>query len=119
MSNFYSAYLEAMEWTECHPDNPELHEASGWSNELLNSSKADCAAFERDNATLLSDAYAYYDYIAEQAGHDFWLTRNGHGAGFWDRGLGNIGDKLTDSAHQFGPAVLYTGDDRLIYIYGG
>lgn len=20
----------------------------------------------------------------ERAGHDFWLTRNGHGAGFWD-----------------------------------
>lgn len=21
----------------------------------------------------------------ERAGHDFWLTRAGHGAGFWDR----------------------------------
>lgn len=21
----------------------------------------------------------------EQVGHDFWLTRQGHGAGFWDR----------------------------------
>jgi hypothetical protein len=21
----------------------------------------------------------------EQIGHDLWLTRNGHGAGFWDR----------------------------------
>lgn len=34
-----------------------------------------------------------------QAGHDFWLTRAGHGAGFWDRddvyGEGN-GDKLTE-----------------------
>ena len=31
----------------------------------------------------------------EQIGHDFWLTRNGHGAGFWDRGLGETGKKLT------------------------
>ena len=30
-----------------------------------------------------------------QIGHDFWLTRNGHGAGFWDRGLGPVGDRLT------------------------
>ncbi len=22
--------------------------------------------------------------LAAHAGHDFWLTRNGHGAGFWD-----------------------------------
>jgi hypothetical protein len=30
----------------------------------------------------------------EQAGIDFWLTRNRHGAGYWDRGLGITGDKL-------------------------
>mgnify|MGYP000679953472 FL=1 len=23
--------------------------------------------------------------LEAQAGHDFWLTRNGHGTGFWDR----------------------------------
>ena len=31
-------------------------------------------------------------------GHDLWLTRNGHGAGFWDRKEleeGDLGDKLT------------------------
>jgi hypothetical protein len=26
-----------------------------------------------------------YDWDEEQIGHDLWLTRNGHGAGFWDR----------------------------------
>lgn len=39
----------------------------------------------------------------EQIGHDFILTRNGHGAGFWDRGLGEIGDRLTEWAKTFGP----------------
>lgn len=38
----------------------------------------------------------------EQIGHDFWLTRNHHGAGFWDRGLGLVGDTLTELAHSFG-----------------
>lgn len=38
----------------------------------------------------------------EQIGHDFILTRNGHGAGFWDRGLGEIGDRLTEWSKTFG-----------------
>jgi len=35
------------------------------------------------------------EWTDEQIGHDLWLTRGGHGAGFWDRGLPN-GDKLTE-----------------------
>jgi hypothetical protein len=52
----------------------------------------------------------------EQIGHDFWLTRNHHGAGFWDRGLGEAGDKLTTFAHTFGDCHLYVEDDGLLYI---
>lgn len=51
----------------------------------------------------------------EQIGHDFWLTRNGHGAGFWDRDLGDIGDKLTDACNAFGEVWLYVGDDAQIH----
>jgi hypothetical protein len=52
---------------------------------------------------------------AEQAGHDFWLTRCGHGAGFWDRGLGELGDRLTAMAQPYGEIYLYVGDDDLVY----
>lgn len=52
---------------------------------------------------------------AEQVGHDFWLTRNGHGAGFWDRGLGELGDKLSTLARSFGEVWLYIGDDQHIH----
>ena len=48
-----------------------------------------------------------------QIGHDFWLTREGHGAGFWDRGLGDIGRRLTDAARVYGSIDLqlyYTVD---------
>ncbi|WP_436357941.1 hypothetical protein [Brevundimonas sp. CEF1] len=45
---------------------------------------ADCEAFQRVNAAALAEAYAR-DYDAEQAGRDYWFTRNGHGVGFWDR----------------------------------
>lgn len=45
---------------------------------------ADCAEFQTVNAALLAQAYAR-DYSAARAGHDFWLTRNHRGAGYWDR----------------------------------
>ncbi len=51
----------------------------------------------------------------EQCGHDFFLTRNGHGVGFWDRGLGKLGDELTEWAHSYGSMDLYVGDDNKVY----
>lgn len=51
----------------------------------------------------------------DQIGHDYWLTRNRHGAGFWDRGLGDIGVRLTDLAHADGSVDLYVGDDGKVH----
>ena len=48
----------------------------------------------------------------EQFGMDFYLTREGHGAGFWDRGLGLLGDYLTTIAKYHGSADLLTDDGR-------
>lgn len=53
---------------------------------------------------------------AAQMAHDFWLTRNGHGAGFWDRGQGETGDRLTALCKPFGEQHPYVGDDGLIYV---
>lgn len=43
---------------------------------------ADCKKF-------LEQAKPYLDFededLMDHAGYDFWLTRNGHGVGFWDR----------------------------------
>lgn len=72
---------------------------------------ADCAAFLRDHYT--DEVAALWDI--GQFGHDFWLTRNHHGAGFWDRGHGDIGRKLTEAAHVYGEVSLYTGDDGKVH----
>lgn len=48
-------------------------------------------------------------------GHDFCLTRNHHGAGFWDRGLGERGDWLTKQSDPYGESDLYVGDDGNVY----
>ena len=71
--------------------------------------RADCEAFYESCADDLADM------AAEQAGHDFWLTRNGHGAGFWDRGLGDRGDRLSAMARPYGEVDLYVGDDGQVW----
>jgi hypothetical protein len=54
--------------------------------------------------------------------HDLWLTRNGHGAGFWDgdyrdRETGiDIGQKLTELAKTYSSVDVYVGDDGQIYL---
>jgi hypothetical protein len=54
---------------------------------------------------------------AEQCGHDFWLTRNGHGTGFWDRFPKTDAHKRLDvAAMAFGKADLYLGDDGKVYL---
>ena len=50
-----------------------------------------------------------------QTAHDFILTRNGHGAGFWDRGYGAPGDRLTAAAKAYGSLNAYVGDDEKVY----
>jgi hypothetical protein len=47
-------------------------------------------------------------------GHDYILTSGRHGAGFWDRGLGALGDVLTQAAQAtWREWNLYTGEERI------
>lgn len=48
--------------------------------------------------------------VSSYFGHDFYLTREGHGTGFWDRYLGDLGRYLTDIAKSYGEAS-YLYDD--------
>lgn len=68
---------------------------------------ADCARFQAEND--LSEG------TDKRAGHDFWLTRNGHGAGFWDGDWPETGDTLTEACKAYGEVYLYVGDDGRIY----
>ena len=77
----------------------------------LDAAAADCRKFQEQNAALLASAGD-----GSRNGGDFWLTRCGHGCGFWDRDYAeNIGKGLTDAAHAFGNVDLYTGDDGRLY----
>lgn len=97
--------------------------------EAMESMRADCRDFLESNATDLktyseemgpwhgTDSRGYCDDPAmARAGHDFWLTRNHHGAGFFDRGLGELGDRLTAVCKPYGETDLYVGDDGKLYV---
>lgn len=74
---FFRAYIEAVYFTKTgNADQPESN--ADLTHELLRQSAMDCNRFYNAYAELIGDNI-------EKAGHDFWLTRNGHGAGFWDR----------------------------------
>lgn len=55
-------------------------------------------------------------YDLTDVAHDWILTRNGHGVGFWDRGLGIAGELLTRGAHFDGEVDAYVGDDGLVHV---
>lgn len=55
----------------------------------------------------------------EHVGHDLWLTRNGHGAGFWDGDYPEpLATVLTDGAKGYGEAYPYPNDDGGVTIDG-
>ena len=56
----------------------------------------------------------YWDYAA----HDFILTRNGHGAGFWDGDWHEpMATKLTELCKKFGEINIYLSDENLLEVY--
>ena len=128
MDSFTRAYIECALWSsvDYETDEPldENHDIYDLAPETLNAMIADCADFQQAASALLdelTDPRTGENLTAiaadpdDQHGHDFWLTRNGHGAGFWDRGYGPTGDKLTDLAKAWGSVDLCIGDDGKIY----
>lgn len=125
LDDFTQGYIEAAFFTQSgEEDDGGTIGDKGFQDlapETLAAIVEDCRQFQERNAETLAAAYAQ-DYTEEQAGHDFWLTRNGHGAGFWDRGLGDIGERLTAACGwrtDFPEVNLYLGDDGKIYYYKG
>lgn len=65
--------------------------------ELVAEAIEDCKAFQEANAADLAGA------DLERSGHDFYLTRERHGAGYWDGDYhDDVGRRLTEAAHTYG-----------------
>ena len=116
---FTQGYIDAACWTS-DPDPPSgPYDATDQRSQLcpnvLNDMAASCADFQaHHNVDLTCDGAP----DLARAGHDFWLTRNGHGAGYWDGDWPEpAATRLTDAAQACGEVDLYTGDDGTIYQY--
>ena len=118
LDDFTRAYIEALYFTGAGPDSEELTTESDFAPKTLAKIVSDCARFQEladDKITGCERRYGAHT-VAEYAGFDFWLTRNGHGAGFWDGGWPEHGDALTAIAEQFGESCAYLGADGMIYV---
>lgn len=108
-------YIEAALWSSYDDNYDNLdsnYSTSDIDKKTLAAMKADVDKFLSDNA----DAIKKSGLSAEQLGHDFWLTRNHHGAGFFDRGLDDDVEKqLMDYSDKVKGIDLYVGDDGKIY----
>lgn len=128
---FFHAYIVCALWSS----NDESDESGGEpldknydrddiTPESIASMKEECRRFYDANASLIvEDNYIGHKEctVEEMAGHDFWLTRNGHGCGFWETydWASEAGTKLDESAKQFGECCLIVGDDKLLYFERG
>lgn len=121
MTDFEKGYIDAALWTGfADPqDDAALDEyftRDDIPHDVLLQVQEDCHEFCELAKDHLAQAYDFKNYSEEMAGHDFLLTRNRHGAGFWDRGLGDVGRKLTDIAHTFGETHWSLGNENTLIV---
>jgi hypothetical protein len=113
LDDFTQQYLETALWSSTDPDTEvSLDDDYGiedFTREFLVQAAKDCADFQRDNREL----WEVDGKSDSSAGHDFWLNRNGHGAGFWDGDYPTNGDKLSDAAKVYGGLFLMPGRGRV------
>lgn len=99
---FVKEYVVAMLWSETDAKGEPLekrHSLASCTNKTLEQIEVDCGNFISECAHLGIDLTPWR---SETIMHDFHLTRNHHGAGFWDGDYPKgVGERLTKIAHTF------------------
>jgi hypothetical protein len=126
---FIRAYIQTATWATNDESTPSGGEpldatytdgADDFADEAIVQIVQECLEFMEQNYDDLNcDGVQHgpdFDQD-ERAGHDFFLTRNNHGAGFWDGAWPEEeGERLSESARRFGTSEPYIGDDELLYV---
>lgn len=113
LDDFTRAYVEAILWAETDDEENQLqnnYEVADFEFQSMNDIIEECKQFQLNN----------WDHIQNNlsdAGHDFWMTRHGHGVGFWDGDWPDpAGDILTKACKEMGEAyVSEDGAGNLTY----
>ena len=123
MDSFVTQYAETALWSsidftedenDAADDRPldKNYDICDLHSDTIREMIEDCDNFREANKELLEKAEEL-GQDETQCAYDFWLTRNGHGAGFWDRGTGETGDKLTEACKAFGNVDLYSHEGEV------
>lgn len=110
------SYLETALWSS-HDNSDDSggdplddnYDSTDFSDEAFIESVSDCESFRDCQADLLGDVEP------STAGHNFWLSRNGHGAGFFDSGCEHA-DALQKATKPYGSVDIYVGDDGKLHV---
>lgn len=110
-----SNYQVCARWSSADSDGQPLDSGKyadlEWSAAAQEKCIDDVVGFITENVEHIRPFLAESGLGWGQIGHDFWLTRNRHGAGFWDRGFaGPAVEALTESSHAWGEVSLYVTD---------
>jgi len=113
INEIVNCYLICALWTNDDEEEFEGKTIYDFSEESKKLAESEIKWF----VTVAGDAID--DIPDDILGHDLWLTRNGHGSGFWDRGYNEDIEKiLVDLSKELGYTDIYVGDDDLIYLSG-
>jgi hypothetical protein len=125
LADMVLAYIEAALWSTNDESTPEggvplddNYSEADLSDECRREMTKDCERFAKENAATIRTvigARAPRGRIDwSTVGHDFWLTRNGHGCGFWDGDYPKEeGEALTKASKGFGEVYLYVEDGKI------
>lgn len=113
LDTFTRQYVESLIWSApTDDDGNELDskESASWENFDESAKKTiieECAKFQTENAKDIKGR-------EKDAGHDFAMTRNGHGVGFWDGDWPkDVGERLTEASKRFGEQMLYDENEKI------
>jgi hypothetical protein len=112
LAEMVQGYLAAAEWLLDDESEPEeggidRDKVRGWSRDAQKEAKADCRDFLKAQAADIAIYCKESGRDMSSVGHDFWLSRNGHGAGFFDRGNHPVFDRLQAAARIYGGADVW------------
>ncbi len=127
LREFTDSYIRTGLWADLYDARYERadypHDALNAGSEITAASRAeidaDCADFTAGAAEALGAA-GRAGLDPRRCGGDFWLTRNRHGAGFWDGGYPEpTATLLTELARPYGSAAFArTSDGEITYETG-
>lgn len=103
---FFDGYTTGLVWSS----GEEFDNIDVFTPEFRAQAVDNCYDFLEASGDMVEEQ-GYY-----QAGVDFALTRNGHGAGFWDGDWVIHGDALTKIAERMGEIYLWVDNSGMIDI---